>query len=1067
MLSESEKEAIRLTRLSKDLNNLFLPIIRHRGKKYFKEGRVELNRITRNLIKSTVRGSVSYLVSIDLKEIVKGSVRIGCTCPFFRQGIPCKHIWATIIAAERYFKENRDEADISKPSSLTVDEIFNQDEWANPAEQKIWQPIQDFVLRYEVKIHGKITLISAYEQYIKKDGNLGRTRKIKHRTLSNPDLPRADRLIIPFLITSSDASPYSYNSGYLFDNYIDNFREIPLSPEETATLLPLLSETGRCVVRDQAGKIHADPLKPLIHQKLKFRIKAKQVEKDKLAFVPKLELDGKQIALSRVLLINSSPVMIIFKGRLYDVIGPSYSLLKKILEKGIETTNLNKVPELLQHATKVSGGEHLVLPKKIAPKTREDIAPVGGLVLKIQEDRLVGEAFFMYDSLRVKASSNEANIFSHEDWMFIKRNFTKEEKLLDQILEAGFTYAGPDLLTIDLAAAPDALSSLDKKGVLLEAEDGKPFRTGSVRRLYISSGIDWFDMEAEINFGTESVPLPKVISAYLRGQKTIRLNSGGQGMLPLEWLQKHLGILQLAKADKAEDGKNVLRFPSSHALIIEHLLEEAQETRTDDRFKEVRKKLKNFKGIKSLKAPAGFKGKLRPYQREALGWFSFLHDLCLGGILADDMGLGKTVQVLAWLQKLKNKENLPSLIVAPTSLVFNWQAEAEKFTPNLKIFIYLGKDRKKQIKNLKDTDIVLTTYGIVRRDIETLTQIPFNYCILDESQYIKNPDSLTAKACRLLRAKHRLCLTGTPIENHLGELWSQMEFLNPGILGKKEQYMERFAKPAASGNKEVLNTLKKIVSPFILRRTKEEVAKELPDKIESIIRCTMTEEQQKLYQQIRDHYRSSIMQAIETKGIKRSKIMVLEGLLRLRQAANHPALVGATDCTSGKFQQLIQLLSETIDGGHKVLIFSQFTKMLKLIKDEMLRMDIPFEYLDGRTPQAKRKERVRNFQENDTIKAFLISLKAGGFGLNLTAADYVFIVDPWWNPAVELQAIDRTHRIGQTKKVVTYRLISKDSVEEKVLSLQKKKQEIVGSILSGSRNLLTDLTAKDLEILFS
>ena len=1065
MSSKTETKAINLLNLKKDLSTLFLPIIRHRGNRYAKEGRVSLEKINSRAIKAKVRGSVFYRVFVDLKEKDKGTVRIGCTCPFFKQGIPCKHIWASIVEAEGYYRQHEEEVKESSRSVLEINEIFDPRAWSRQGLEP-WRPVQDFVLRYEALINDNIIQVSAFEQYIKKNGEPGRIRKVHSKVLSRPGLPRADRLILPFLASLSGYSRFPY--GYGFDPFRDNFKSVALSPADAATMLPLLAETGRCTVIGPEGEIFADPLGLPAGKKAKFTISAKTDKAAKVKMEPEITLEDEKVKARDVLLVNSSPLMAIYKGLLYEVSGPSFDLARKMVKGGIEKAPKNKMPELVRQAIKVSRVDHLEMPDDILPETVGGIEPVGLLVLRVADSEIIGSPFFVYDDMRVDPGTDDELIFNEDKWIFIKRDLEKERRILSIIKKSGFRAEKGKGLCLDFESAPYALSELEKAGLRLEAENGRPFKAGRVRRMSISSGIDWFDMDAEIDFGTESVPLPRVVAAFLKGKRTVRLDSGGKGVLPSRWLEKHRRILELARSEKAEDGSSVLRFPSSHALMIEHLLQEAQEAETDQHFDQIRKKLRNFKGIKPIKAPRGLKGRLRPYQEEALGWFQFLYELGLGGILADDMGLGKTVQVLAWLERQKEAgQHSTSLIVAPTSLVFNWQAEAERFTPDLRIAVYVGTDRSRHLENTEGVDIILTTYGIVRRDIKKLRDFTFDYCILDESQYIKNPDSLTAKACRLIPARRRLCLTGTPIENHLGELWSQMEFLNPGILGRKDHYMERFAKPAANGNKEVLKTLKKIVTPFILRRTKEEVAKELPDKMESIIRCTMTREQREFYRQIRDHYKSSILETVEKKGVGRSKIMVLEGLLRLRQAANHPALLGAADCSSGKFQQLLELLSESIDGGHKVLIFSQFTKMLKLIKDELIARNIPFEYLDGRTPQAKRKERVKNFQENPEIRAFLISLKAGGFGLNLTAADYVFIVDPWWNPAVELQAIDRTHRIGQTRKVVTYRLISKDSVEEKVLSLQKKKQEIVGSILSGSRNLLTNLTRKDLEILFS
>ena len=471
----------------------------------------------------------------------------------------------------------------------------------------------------------------------------------------------------------------------------------------------------------------------------------------------------------------------------------------------------------------------------------------------------------------------------------------------------------------------------------------------------------------------------------------------------------------------------------------------------------------------SLNAPSGFKGILRPYQEDALGWFAFLKKFNFGGILADDMGLGKTIQVLAWLAgELENGKERPSLVVSPTSVLFNWQAEAKRFVPDLKILVYVGNKRSGLIiKKMDQTDLVITTYGLVRRDIEILKDLRFNYVILDESQAIKNSNSHIAKAVRLLKARHRLCLTGTPLENNVGELWSQMEFLNPGLLGPRAVFDRRFTKPIAQEDKMARNTLKQMVKAFLLRRTKGAVAKEILEKMEHVILCPMTDGQAEIYSRVRDHYRASILATIERKGLNRSRIKILEGLLRLRQAANHPALIGEDGAGSGKLDKLTTLIKEAVSCGHKALVFSQFTKMLSLIRRSLDNAGIIYEYLDGRTPQARRKDRVRRFQDDKDIKLFLISLKAGGLGLNLTAADYVFLVDPWWNPAVELQAVDRTHRIGQDKKVFTYRFITAETVEEKVLALQKKKREMVSAILYGGQGMLRHLSRKDLDLLFS
>ncbi|HID39027.1 MAG TPA: DEAD/DEAH box helicase, partial [Calditrichaeota bacterium] len=478
-------------------------------------------------------------------------------------------------------------------------------------------------------------------------------------------------------------------------------------------------------------------------------------------------------------------------------------------------------------------------------------------------------------------------------------------------------------------------------------------------------------------------------------------------------------------------------------------------------------KLDKFDTIKNYALPDNFNGELRDYQKAGYDWLNFLKDFSFGGILADDMGLGKTVQALALLRNEINKyPKKTNLIVAPTSVVFNWTREIERFTPDITFLVHYGTRRSKDIRRLKKYPLILTTYGHLRRDINFLKEIPFNYVILDESQNIKNPQSETSKAVRLLDAGNRLALTGTPVENNTMDLWSQFAFINPGLLGDQNFFKEAFMRPIEKEqNVQVASSLKKLVFPFILRRTKEDVAKELPPKVESIVYSPMLDEQQKLYDKWRMSYRNSIMQEIESKGLNKSKFKVLEGLTKLRQIACHPELVDPKFIdTSGKFDALVEMVEEIISEKHKVLIFSQFVQMLQIIKRHLEGNNIIYSYLDGST--KNREEAVSRFQDDKDVRVFLISLKAGGTGLNLTAADYVIHYDPWWNPAVEMQATDRAYRIGQTRKVFAYKLISKDSVEEKIVKLQEHKKKLVNSLISTEEGFFKALSKEDILDLF-
>ena len=448
---------------------------------------------------------------------------------------------------------------------------------------------------------------------------------------------------------------------------------------------------------------------------------------------------------------------------------------------------------------------------------------------------------------------------------------------------------------------------------------------------------------------------------------------------------------------------------------------------------------------------------------------SFLDEFKWGGCLADDMGLGKTIQVLTFLQsQINRKPKQTNLVVAPTTLVFNWLREIEKFCPEMEVYLHQGLDRKRDKKVFKKHSLVLTSYGIMSNDIEFLSDFQFNYVVLDESQAIKNPAAKRYKAACLLKAKNRIVLTGTPIENNTFDLYAQMNFLNRGILGSVQLFKEQFSNPIDKEGDEIkIELLKKMVYPFILRRTKELVAKELPPKTEDILYCELDKGQRKVYEAFKTEYRKKVLGKIEESGLAKSGIYVLEGMLKLRQICDSPAILSNEEDygnESVKIEELVRHIEEKT-GQHKILVFSQFVTMLQLIKQELDSREINYEYLDGST--RDRQACVDRFQTDDKCRVFLISLKAGGVGLNLTEADYVFLVDPWWNPQVEVQAIDRTHRIGQTKKVFAYKMICKDTIEEKVLKLQEKKKSIAKDLISSEKSFVKNLTKADIEDLFS
>ncbi|HET7117571.1 MAG TPA: SNF2-related protein, partial [Hanamia sp.] len=580
------------------------------------------------------------------------------------------------------------------------------------------------------------------------------------------------------------------------------------------------------------------------------------------------------------------------------------------------------------------------------------------------------------------------------------------------------------------------------------------------------SGTDWFDLKIEVKFGSQQVPLRDIQKAINTAQKIVVLGDGTFGVLPEEWLKQYRMIMKMG-----DEKDGTLRVNKMHFSIINELHSLIDEEEILKELEDKKQRLQNIDSLEVKPISKKIKAVLRPYQKGGFQWLQALDELGWGGCLADDMGLGKTLQAISFLQFIKEKyKKSTSLVVCPTSLIYNWESEIQKFAPSLKYHIYYGMNREFSKEHLENHDIIITSYGTMRNDIEDLQHHPFHYVILDESQSIKNPEALVTKAVGLLKAKNRIILSGTPVQNNTFDLYAQMNFLNPGFLGNKEFFKTEFAIPIdKNSDSEVAEQLRKMIYPFILRRTKEKVATDLPDKTETILWCEMKKEQRAVYDEYKIYYRHQLINKIEESGMKNAAIYILEGMMRLRQICDSPVLVRDPEVTTTASIKLHELLREVSEntGTHKLLIFSQFTEMLSLVKEAFTKEGISHLYLDGKTPSAKRKELVNQFQTDSNIKSFLISLKAGGVGLNLTAADYVYLIDPWWNPAVEDQAIDRTHRLGQTQKVFAYKMICKDTVEEKILKLQQKKKSLSKELISEEKGFIKKLTKDDVEFLFS
>ncbi|MGY3052665.1 superfamily II DNA or RNA helicase [Pedobacter sp. UYEF25] len=701
---------------------------------------------------------------------------------------------------------------------------------------------------------------------------------------------------------------------------------------------------------------------------------------------------------------------------------------------------------------------------------------VDGGISQIQLNFSYGDYLFPVENahkVTVRLEKVNDNYIFHR----VKRSADWEKRHYAMLLEMGLRKASALFSHLevaddegDLAYGPinwvnENIETLENAGFEIQQATGKKkFVLGTNKiDLEIKEGNDWFDIYAVVWFGKYQIPFLSLKQHILHKRREFLLPDGEVAIIPEKWFAQYGNLFSLAETGKT------LKLKKHHIGLINDLAEDNLANVTLERKLQ---KLADFEDIDDVPMPKHFKGELRDYQKAGFNWFSFLRSYNFGGCLADDMGLGKTIQTLALLQKVKEDGELAklqntSLIIMPTSLIYNWLSEAKKFTPKLKVVAHTGTYRNKDVANFANYDVVITTYGITRVDIDELKMFYFDYVILDESQNIKNPASKSFKAVRSLKSRYRLTLSGTPVENTVGDLWSQLTFLNPGLLGTQSFFYEEYVQSIEKKkDEEKARKLQSIIKPFVLRRTKEQVASELPPKTEQIILCDMSEDQASCYEKTKSAYRNDLLQSMDDGTFARKQVQLLQGLTALRQLANHPKMVDLEyESDSGKFENVVNTLETVLKGGHKVLVFSQFVKHLSIFKRYFEKEEIAFKYLDGAT--KNRGEIVEEFQTQDNVKVFLISIKAGGVGLNLTEADYVFILDPWWNPAVEQQAIDRTHRIGQNKKVFIYKFITKDTVEEKILALQNSKKRLANALITTEESFFKSLSKDDIREILS
>ena len=804
-----------------------------------------------------------------------------------------------------------------------------------------------------------------------------------------------------------------------------------------------------------------------------------QAKKTNFEIACLLKINGMPVSFSE----NKSPSSLIF---LYEDVLYTWQKTddviqaEKFIEKGnIALTKKNwaeKMQTIILPLTK----EYEVAFDKSLIKEIKISTPDIKLMLQERGEYLLFQPIFSYKGYETKASDKETLIIPDGDKILqIYRNKEAEDSFMQRLtnLHSGFitkqengslVLKGADVLRNNwFFLFVDAMKEMKVPVFGFEALKNFRFNTAKPStQIHVTSGLDWFDAKVEIEFGEQRVGIAEIKQALADKRSFVQLTDGTLGILPDEWLKKYSLLF------KVGDGRtDKLRLSKYHMSVIDDLYENRNEEELSFALDEKYERLREFKNIPETEAPNQLEPILRPYQLAGYRWLNYLNEVGWGGILADDMGLGKTIQALTMLDHYKKiNESLLAVVVCPTTLIYNWQNEIKKFTPTLTAHIHHGSTRSRNIEELKNANIIITTYGTLRSDIQLLLKLKFDYVVLDESQAIKNPSSKVTKAASLLHATNKVCMSGTPLQNNTFDIFAQMNFLNPGLLGTMEFFRNEFATPIDKfGDQEPKEHLRKLLYPFILRRTKEQVAKDLPEKTEQILFCEMEKEQRKIYDAYRNSYREKIMGTIDQQGIGKSQLTILQGLMKLRQICDSPAILNEEDKFpnhSIKLDELTREITENI-GDHKALIFSQFLGMLALIKQKLVENNIPFEYFDGSTSAVDREKAIQSFQNNDECRVFLISLKAGGVGLNLTAADYVYIVDPWWNPAVEQQAIDRTHRIGQTKNIFAYRMICIDTIEDKILQLQERKKILAKELIADDANFVKALSKQDVEYLFS
>ncbi len=1089
------------------LRPFFDPAIAERGASYFRRGVVEVIQWTERGIHAQVRGSAPYTTGLCCDS--EGNLQVvylWCDCPFVvRSEEPCKHLWAVIQMADalgalgalgnrlqrlhlaqdpREVVDDAQAASGSSPMpSWNADRAISDGMPITGAASLLTGALRSdgySVPRSvgptgsQVQWEGRPTelLCSLDAELVRGSGQLeltgwmrprgGSYERFNRRSAELAELGETDRWLSRHLRRSRTDVRCSFHDAALDtrrlflrlcrDHRLVYWPEGEMSAPNHA--LPLTFDRGAAWRLRLVGEPRDGDL--LVRGEL-FRFRGRKCEGRPLEepeFVSRAGIVGWSERIAKL-----------------NVDDETWKWIAELRSSSPAEIAAEEVESFLDKHLEPRSGPELVLPDDLG-FVRGTVEPRPCLLLRVVERAPVisGHVELEYGNRSVAIPHRPAIVVELSERRIHAHEPAAERRFAEELLAAGFEgfvlrtligelpdYAPSRTENVNIATthAPAAISQLLKAGWRVMA-NGKPYRSMSRFKARIHSGQDWFEVEGGAEFDGQRLGMPELLRAARRGEGAVALGDGSVGLLPETWLAR-LGLLG---SDPTSPDK--VRVPRSQLLLLDEFAR-VEGLGVDAAFGRLREELRDFRELTPAKAPPGFRGELRDYQRQGLAWMLLLGRLGFGGCLADDMGLGKTIQVLALLLgRNRHKRRLPpSLVVAPSSVVFNWAAEAERFAPTLRVVAHTGAARHPLEETLAHADVVVTSYTLLRREAEAFIAASFDYVILDEAQAIKNYETETAKVARALNASTRLTMTGTPIENHLGELASQLEFLNPGILGSSPPLARALF--AGKAGTESLELVQRTIKPFLLRRTKREVARELPERIERNLFVELRGSERRRYDELLRHYRRRIDSQVAKVGLARSTPQVLEALLRLRQAACHPGLLddGRRSDSSAKLDRVIEEIERIAELGERCLVFSQFTTFLGILRERLDARGIRYEYLDGHSRWRQRI--VQHFQSPGGPPVFLISLMAGGVGLNLTAAEHVLLLDPWWNPAVEAQAIDRSHRIGQQRTVFAYKLIARGTVEEKVLALQSQKRALAQAILGEDAGLGGKLTREDLE----